>query len=350
MRTAERPPRGFEERLLVERRTLVAEQPPAVEPQRPSPRRRGASAGIAVAVATAAILAIAGLGPSGRSPVSPEPGRAWAASAVRVANAVPRLLIGEPGWRVLRADEFAVRSGEMTFAHGDRSAELHWRPERWHRGYVKDRAADMERLGDVSVDGIRARLYRSRETPRHFTAMWRSDGYSLEFRTGLSGPAGRLAEQDFRDLLESIRRVDVDAWLGALPASVVRPDARRSTVRRMLDGIPLPRGFDPDAISVEGEVSDRYQLGAQVSGAVACAWIRQWVEARERGDDRAAAAAVSAMATSRRWPILLEMSRDGYYPHAVWEYADAIAGGGTVLGGRVLTVEEAYRDGLGCRG
>lgn len=56
------------------------------------------------------------------------------------------------------------------------------------------------------------------------------------------------------------------------------------------------------------------------------------------------------MATSKRWPILLEMSKDGLYPHAVWEYADAIAGDGTVRGGRVLAAEDAYRDGLGCRG
>jgi hypothetical protein len=249
----------------------------------------------------------------------------------------------------VRADEFAVGSGEMTFGQGNYSVDLFWRPGRWHRGYLEDRAADMERLDDATVDGTRARVYRSRGTPNDFTAMWRSDGYSLELRTGLSHPANRLDEDDFRRLLESARRVGVDAWLGAMPASVVRPDARRATIQEMLDGIPLPRGFNGDEISIEGEISNRYQLGAQVTGAVACAWIRQWIQARNRGDDKAAAAAVSAMATSKQWPILLEMSSDGYYPEAVWEYADAIAGDGTVLGGRVLTVEESYRDGLGCR-
>ena len=47
--------------------------------------------------------------------------------------------------------------------------------------------------------------------------------------------------------------------------------------------------------------------------------------------------------------VLNQMNADGDYPEVVWEYADAIAGDGTIMGGKRLTVEESYKDALGCR-
>ena len=32
----------------------------------------------------------------------------------------------------------------------------------------------------------------------------------------------------------------------------------------------------------------------------------------------------------------------------LWQYADAVAGDGTVMGGKTLTVEQSYKDALGC--
>jgi hypothetical protein len=87
-----------------------------------------------------------------------------------------------------------------------------------------------------------------------------------------------------------------------------------------------------------------------VVGAVSCTWIEQWVAARRGGDASAAAEAVTAMAGSRDWAVLREMAPEGAYPSVVQEYADAIAGDGTVLGGKRLTVEESYRSAFGCRG
>jgi hypothetical protein len=42
------------------------------------------------------------------------------------------------------------------------------------------------------------------------------------------------------------------------------------------------------------------------------------------------------------------MATEGDFSLVVFEYADAIAGDGTVVGGRVLTVEESYRQAFGC--
>jgi hypothetical protein len=56
------------------------------------------------------------------------------------------------------------------------------------------------------------------------------------------------------------------------------------------------------------------------------------------------------MATSRRWSILLEMQEDGHYPKVLWEYADAMAANAPLAAGKPVSVEESYRDALGCQG
>ncbi|MBS1844732.1 MAG: hypothetical protein JST53_09975 [Actinobacteria bacterium] len=61
-----------------------------------------------------------------------------------------------------------------------------------------------------------------------------------------------------------------------------------ATARTMLRGIPLPPGFDPSSIPDVGQTMDRYQAGAAVGGAVACAWFGRWDQARAGGDIAAA--------------------------------------------------------------
>jgi hypothetical protein len=157
-----------------------------------------------------------------------------------------------------------------------------------------------------------------------------------------------MTPAEHRRLLGSLKEVGVDEWLGAMPPSVVLPKDTRTVVDGMLADMALPDGFDASALRAGQAVRDRYQLGARVAGAVACAWIERWIDARNAGDAEAAAVAVSAMQGSRRWAILREMTAEGDYPKVLWEYADAMKGDGTVMGGRVLTVEESHRPALGC--
>jgi hypothetical protein len=133
-----------------------------------------------------------------------------------------------------------------------------------------------------------------------------------------------------------------------MPASVVLPANTAEAVNEMLDGIPLPNGFDRSKLKAGAIVRDRYQLGARVSGAVACAWIGQWVQASRSGDAVAATAAVEAMQTSRRWPILREMNREGDYPEVLWGLAVAMKSNTDVRGGKPTTVAVASRSSLGC--
>jgi hypothetical protein len=290
----------------------------------------------AAAVAAAAILAIVLIGGGGRLGAPPE--RAWAAPALRVANAVPRLLVGQPGWTITRADEFSVRDGEMTLRNGPRRVDLFWRAGSF-REWVDDRAHSADELAPVDVLGTEATVFRYRGPHGGLTALWRSGRYTMEFTAnGIPVPA-------YRRVLGSLKTVGVDAWLSAMPPSVVLPADSERVAEAMLVGIPLPDGFELEPPS---GVRERYHLGARVAGGVACAWIEQWADARADGDAAAASEAVDAMRTSRRWPILREMNAEGDYPEVLWEYADAMRGVRSFPGATPKWVEEGYRSGLGC--
>lgn len=301
-----------------------------------SPRRRIVLLVAATAVAAAA--ALVGLTVSQRSG-----GTAFAAALVRVAEAAPRMLVGSPGWRVTRADEFGVGYGEMTFSNDDRQLELHWERSRDLGAKLGDPGSGVDSLGSMTLHQTRAKLFRYAGS-NDFAATWLQAGYGLEAR----GIASDLAA--FRRVVGTLHEVTVNQWLSAMPASVVRPDGRSKVVLAMLEGVPLPPHFDVAALirADGGTVLDRYQLGAKVTGAVGCTWLRRWVEARRAGDAAGIRQAVDALATSHHWRVLQEMQAAGAWSQVFWEYADAAATNAPVAGGKPLSIEESYHDALGC--
>jgi hypothetical protein len=148
----------------------------------------------------------------------------------------------------------------------------------------------------------------------------------------------------FRAELRALHIVDAATWLRAMPPSVVKTADSGETVRLMLKGIPLPPAFDTAQIRGVRLVHDRYQLGAAVTGTVACSWIAVWNRARTAGDTAMVRRAIAAMATAPRWPILHEMARHGAWPQVLIGYAHAMSRG--TWYGRPLTA--AVNTGLGC--
>lgn len=62
--------------------------------------------------------------------------------------------------------------------------------------------------------------------------------------------------------------------------------------------LPRSRGIaESQAVRGANLTKDRYQLGANIAGTVACSWIRVWSQARRAGDTQSAEQAVAAMAT-----------------------------------------------------
>lgn len=333
-------------------RAIMAEERPAASASRRASRfalprlsRSRVLAWSVAGVTAVGAFALVGVSLSGDGALRTGPEQVWAAAALRVADSVPRLLVGEEGWTVTRADEFTVEAGEMAFSNGARSVDLTWRPASTHEDYVKDRTDGTEPLPDTEVLGQTAKVFRYKGSATDVTALWTSGGYSLELRVGYSESGPTLTVEQFNAVLRSLKTVSVDEWLSAMPASVVKPGDRRAVVEEMLGGIPLPDGFDTAKLLDDDNVKDRYQLGAQVSGAVACAWIDRWADARDAGDRAAQRAAADALLTSRTWPVLREMNADGDYPEVVWEYADVVAGRSEAHGS---PLEESAAEGLGC--
>lgn len=318
------------------RASLMVEIGAARRPRWWSGRRLFGVAAPAVAAVAAAV--VVGISLSGGSD-----GQAWAAALVRVAELAPRLLVDEPGWEVTRADQFGVDYGEMTLANGERELDVKWLPASQYEEAVAKRVAEMDELATAPAAGDEARLFRYAGTS-DYVAVWLRGEYTIEARA-------LAADADaFRATLALLDEVDVDTWLSAMPASVVEPAMQAEAVDEMLAGIPLPPGFHPTVIPTGDAVRDRYQLGAQVAGAVACGWIDRWVAARRAGDEARAREAVEAMATSSTWPVLQEMEDEGAYPEIVREYAAAMAGNGLAPGGKPLAIPLSYKTALGCPG
>jgi len=283
---------------------------------RPFPARRRVLAAAGMVAAALAIAAVA-IAPSPLSRGNDSP---WAAEAVAVARSAPRILVGADGWHVTRADEFSDEIGELTFSNGERELDVHWRPADTHNQYVEDRRVEAEPNPlSLRVLGHSAIVFQYRGN-NDFTTLWLDGSHSVEVRGDFD------SRDEYLTILRLLRGVSVDEWLSAMPASVVRPVDRAEAVAGMLADIPLPPGFDVEALKRGESISDRYQLGARVVKAVSCSWVARWQAARASGDTAVASESVAAMATSRNWAILLEMTPKGDYPEAVWRMAGLMAG------------------------
>jgi hypothetical protein len=267
-----------------------------LEPRSRRRRRRPAALAAAAIVVIAAVLLVVGTFGGGPHPT-------YAAAAIEVAEANPRLLITAPGWKVIDAGEFEADNGETTFGDGSRTFELHWYPARLYRSYLRDRS-------QVSPPRYSQLLGRTATTVEY--------GHRGEYAT-IIAPTGTVfvevrgllgSHAAYEKVLHSLRPVDIETWLAAMPASVVSPDARAGTVATMLRGVPFPPGFDPSQIEDETAVLDHYQLGVRVADAIACGWVESWRAAQASGNETAARDAVAAMTSSHHWPLLLQMERE----------------------------------------
>jgi hypothetical protein len=332
--------------------------PPPVDaaPPRRSPRLAIALGSAVVAVAIAVFFALAGGG-------SERPSRAYGADLVRFAESSPLLLLEEPGWRVQNAEEYRSREGvegSVEFVTGkpipyesiritgnpkrphesgmfppavrQRRVELDWRHEslketvEWQHKIPHphgQRWVELPVLGTAAQVDTRNEFYVNQggSGNRQMLALWPEDGYVLELRAAVPDQAA------FEERLGWLTKVDQQTWLEAMPAKVVKAGDHEAAVREMLRGIPVSKTFAPSRVPDEGLTTDRYQVGAQVAGAVSCLWFRQWGEARRTGDKAAEAEAEKAMATSKHWQFLHEMAKEGAYPETVWELAREMPSG-----------------------
>ncbi len=204
-----------------------------------------------------------------------------------------------------------------------------------------DRITEAGSVRSTMVGGWDAVIARQAETSARVFVVGGGDGYVFEIDFNPF-----LGDDDALDaVLASIRWVDRATLEAVMPPDVVRDADSASVVAEMLSDVPLPEGFDVSSIA---PVGDRYQVAAEAVTAVVCAWIDQWVAAREVGDIDGAEEAAAALAGSREWDVLLELRDEGALSEVVWQFADAVNGDGTVAGGSVMSVATAYESTFGC--
>lgn len=339
--------------------------------------------GLTAGAAVAATVLLLGTGGTG----SPAP--AYGAELVRFAELTPLLLLEGPDWRVENVTESgqgvymprsSKGSGSMEFVTGpavsyggitvsadgkvsgmppkavrQRKVELVWNrgklgfPGPIVRHPVKAPVLDTTALVNtraetsyITTKTSKIRVEMGAPGDREMAAIWHENGYTLELRAWVSSLAA------FEERLGWLSRVDSQTWLDAMPANVVKAANHDAAVREMLKGIPVPKGFTPSQIPDEGLTTDRYQVGASVTGIVSCLWFRQWGEARRAGDRAATAEAEKAMASAKSWPILREMAKDGGYPSTLWRLAKAMPSGVWRRGPRTTWRLLPRAEGLGC--
>jgi hypothetical protein len=311
------------------------------------------------------------------------PGDARGAETVPSTGASPLLLLQGPGWRVQNTEEHRTRggvTGSIEFVTGkpipyesvkvsgpnkkphesgmfppsvrQRRVELSWRPASlketiaWIQGQPHPhgrKVAELPVLGTSAYVDERDEFYSNQGGPgnRQMIALWAQGPDVFELRAAVPDlPA-------FEERLAWLTKVDPQTWVEAMPAKVVTPAAYESTVTEVLRGIPTPKSFSPARVPDEELVTDRYQVGAQTAGAVSCLWLRQWGQARRSGDTAAEKEADRAMATSTRWPILHEMTKEGAYSEVVWEIAEWMPKGYFEWDGHRRDLL-AQAEGLGC--
>lgn len=264
-------------------------------------RHRSASLGLGLAlVAAMAILFVLG-GGSVRHGGHPT----YAAAAVKVAEANPRLLVTAPGWSVIHANSFEAEYGGLTYKEAGHPAfgpeglslTMSWAPAALYRSTLREHRLKAT-VTKSTVLGRQATTFHYSGSPAYITVLPPQGNVFVT----LALPAG-----EHETLLRSLRAVSVERWLAAMPPEVVQPAAELGVIAQMLIGVPLPPGFDPSTLEAEGEPTSRFELGRTVAGAVACGWLESWDAATHSGDAAMAEAAVAGMSGARHWAVLLQM-------------------------------------------
>ena len=216
--------------------------PPAPQDRR-GPRRLRRYRTVAVATIIAVVLVAFGFLALERNDGAPSVQPAFADAAVRVAEANPRLLVTAPGWSIRHAYGFEVDSGYMIFGDGTHHLSFDWYPARYYRSYLRDR----RKVGGVvhsTVLGHRATTVRYHRSPVNEPGLDYETLFSPWGAVGVGIRGIFSSKSEYQKILSSLRRVDVDTWLNAMPPEVVQPDALDATIERMLRGVPLPPDFD----------------------------------------------------------------------------------------------------------
>ena len=319
--------------LLEEIMSTVAPDRQNAEPTRP--RTRAGPAGCAPIAAAAVVAGLAGGTLWWQQHRPEQDGSNQAASTLGLPKG-QAVVLDAPGWQVDSLGGDGIR-----FRNGDAELEITSYAAKQYDSYVTDREhiVDPPAPGEpIEVLGRPAQMW-AYSADDHTAIREVQDGHWMEFRGG--GASTRTA---YLALLGQLRMTSDAEFNAALPDDYVTEGERAGAAEQLLgeiqavSGAGFPRGQTlPFA---EGDAKDRYQFGAEVAGAYACAWLEAFENAKTH--DQAGPGGRGGTG-ARHVPPVADPEEDGRrrrLPRGGLGLADR--------GRRPAKVPDGYREGLGC--
>ena len=207
-----------------------------------------------------------------------------------------------------------------------RYVEYHWT----NADKSKTIGITMQPGGDLGVQGVDQGGYQ----PTTFggrPAYLASGGMAVtlldRFWVWSIGGEGYTTSDEFLADALAITKTDEATWRSELSGHAILPSERPTQVADILSDIPLPTDFDTAHLTDSGIAKVRYQLVAEVTSAVWCAWVQKWDAALTAGDTAVAADAAAAIASSKTWHSLTEIANQGGWSEVMWRNAQRVADG-----------------------
>jgi len=243
------------------------------------------------------------------------PGESGAAPAATEERS--RAVLTAENWVLADYDDDPKYGGELEYNNVGGELNVHWRLAEDYDDYVSDRQ-DIGPATTLDVLGKESLMW-SYADDDHTVIRPVEGAYTLEFR------GGGMSRAAFVDLLSQLRLASETEFLDHLPEEAILESERPAAIADILSDIPTPNGFEAAAIPSSALMS--YNLTADVTNAVTCAWVAEYADALEAGDDARVTKAREAAGTARSWSALKEMEGAGDMAQWVWEENDQIADG-----------------------
>ncbi|GAB2577363.1 hypothetical protein Aab01nite_11780 [Paractinoplanes abujensis] len=292
------------------------------EPRR-QPFSRLAVVGVAAAVIIAAVGVVVVLNRTSAAPTLPAAPTPSAASPSRAgpppasdsllepqkvkkaAEQGSRLVIGEPGWKIIHLEPFADDGGEMAWEKGDRMINSSWYPaaEYNSRRHDKQKGAEKVKLGDYTgwmiTEGGQFRVMTEPQPGGKIMVSFDS------------GPGFTKAR--FRTFLAGVKTVGVEAWIAAATGTVSRRGEMGDRAYRLFahGGLGRPQSWEDsqlDDLPVDGTLFD---FDTALAKQAACGFITDWEQAKARGNAALLEAVRETLLASKNWTVLKDLEQQG---------------------------------------
>ncbi|MBL7260029.1 hypothetical protein [Paractinoplanes lichenicola] len=294
------------------------------EPRR-KPYSRLAVVGVAAAVLIAAVGVVVALNRTSAAPpvpAAPSPSPTLApeptmpappaagsllepAKVSKAAKQGSRLVIGEPGWKIIHLEPFADDGGEMAWEKGDRMINSSWYPasEYSYRRLDKQKSSEKVKLGDYTAWMVpQSGQFRLMTEPR--------PGGKIIVSFDL--PPG-YTKASVRTFLAKVKTVGVEAWVASATGTVSRRGEMGDRAYRFFAdaGLGRPQSWEHEQLEdlpVEGST---FEFDSALSKQVACGFIADWQQAEANGNAALLEATRKTLLTSKDWTVLQDLERQG---------------------------------------